>query len=87
MQPKVKRHKAAKRDSTRFIDLYLNEIVDYGGMPCTRAEAILDMQRIGSTQGEIDRWLQGHELAQRFRQERLQTVRPDDNLPTTGSNS
>ena len=52
----------------KYIDRYLNEIIDYGGIPCTRAEAILHMQSIGMDQPCIDRWLQGQELAQRIRQ-------------------
>ena len=46
------------------------ELIDYGGIPCTRAEAILDMQRLGLDQPCIDRWLQGNELAQRIRRRR-----------------
>ena len=62
--------KAAARDSRNFVSRYLNELIDYGGIPCTRAEAILDMQQIGLTQPEIDRWLQGNEHAQRLRERR-----------------
>jgi hypothetical protein len=47
---------------------YLDEIIDYGGHPFTRAEVILDMQSIGADQSCIDRWLQGHEFAQRLRE-------------------
>jgi len=47
---------------------YLDELISYGGIACTRAEAILDMQRLGVDQPCIDRWLQGHELAQRLRE-------------------
>jgi len=54
----------------KYIDRYLNEIIDYGGIPCTHAEAILHMQSIGMDQPCIDRWLQGQELAQRIRQRR-----------------
>ena len=63
----------APRDSRRFIDRYLNEIIDYGGEPFTRAEAILHMQALGLSQPEIDRWLQGNELAQRrrFREQKI----------------
>ncbi len=49
---------------------YLDEIILSGGEPYTRAEAILDMQRLGATQGMIDRWLQGYEHAQRLRERR-----------------
>jgi hypothetical protein len=52
---------------------YLNELIDYGGEPCTRAEAILDMQRSNTPQPCIDRWLQGYEHAQR-RRERNQRI-------------
>lgn len=52
---------------------YLNELIDYGGEPCTRAEAIIDMRRIGASKAMIDRWLQGYEWTQRLRerQERI----------------
>lgn len=60
----------APRDSTRFVSRYLDEVIDYGGQPFTRAEAILDMQSIGMTQPEIDRWLQGQEFAARLRARR-----------------
>jgi hypothetical protein len=46
---------------------YLNELIDYGDIPTTRAEAILDIQRMGVDQGCIDRWLQGYELGERLR--------------------
>ncbi len=49
---------------------YLDEIIDYGGEPYTRAEAILHMQSIGLDQPCIDRWLQGYEHAQRLRRRR-----------------
>ena len=68
LETRIKR--PASRDSTSFVDRYLNEIIDYGGLPCTRAEAILDMQQMGLTQPMIDRWLQGNELAQRIRERR-----------------
>jgi hypothetical protein len=54
------------------VDKYLDEIIDYGGEPYTRVEAILDMQRMGATQGMIDRWPQGYEHAQRLRELRAQ---------------
>ena len=38
--------------------------------PCTRAEAILDMQSVGIDQPCIDRWLQGYEHGQRIRERR-----------------
>lgn len=59
----------------RPLDRYLNELIDYGGLPATRAEVILDMQRAGHPQPAIDRWLQGQELAAelRARRERIRT--------------
>jgi hypothetical protein len=60
----------APRDSTRFVSRYLDEIIDYGGTFCTRAEAILDMQGKGIEQQYIDRWLQGNEMAARIRRRR-----------------
>ncbi len=47
---------------------YLDELISYGGIPCTRAEAILDMQAMGLDQPCIDRWLQGYEHTQRLRE-------------------
>ena len=70
MKLKTRIKRPATRDSTSFVDRYFNEIIDYGGLPCTRAEAILDMQQMGLTQPMIDRWLQGNELAQRIRERR-----------------
>jgi hypothetical protein len=52
---------------------YLDELIDYGGEPHTRAEAILDMQRGNTPQPCIDRWLQGYEHTQR-RRERNQRI-------------
>jgi len=52
------------------INKYLDELIDYGGEPYTRVEAVLDMQRMGATQAMIDRWLQGYEHAQRLRERR-----------------
>ncbi len=49
---------------------YLDELIDYGGEPYTRAEAIADMQQSGIDQPCIDRWLQGYEHAQRLRERR-----------------
>ena len=34
----------------RPLNRYLNELIDYGGFPYTRAEAILDMQSLGMDQ-------------------------------------
>ena len=47
---------------------YLHELIDYGGLPYTRAEPVLDMQSLGMDQPCIDRWLQGNDLAQRLRE-------------------
>ncbi len=58
LETRIKR--PAPPDSTSFVDRYFNEIIDYGGLSFTRAEAILDMQQIGLTQPMIDRWLQGN---------------------------
>jgi hypothetical protein len=58
----------------RFINQYLGEIIDYGGEPYTRAEAILHMQSIGIEQPCIDRWLQGNELAQRLHERRQHII-------------
>ena len=52
---------------------YLDELIDYGGEPYTRAEVILDMQRSNTPQPMIDRWLQGYEHAQRLH-ERKQRI-------------
>jgi hypothetical protein len=49
---------------------YLDELISYGGEPTTRAEVIADMQRMGTPQPCIDRWLQGQELAARLRAQR-----------------
>ena len=44
---------------------YLDELISYGGQPFTRAEVIADMQRDGTPQLLIDRWLQSQEHAAR----------------------
>ncbi len=49
---------------------YLDELISYGGQPFTRAEVIADMQRSGTPQPLIDRWLQGQEHAARRRAQR-----------------
>jgi hypothetical protein len=59
---------------------YLDELIDYGGEPHTRAEAILDMQCSNTC---IDRWLQGYEHAQR-RRERNQRITTKLYLPPAG---
>ena len=53
-----------KLPSRQTVYSYLNEIIDYGGEPWARGDAIKDMQALGLTQPDIDRWLQGYELAQ-----------------------
>jgi hypothetical protein len=62
------------KDRNRFIDKYLGKIIDYGGEPYTRAEAILHMQSIGMDQPNIDRWLQGNEFGQRLRERRQRII-------------
>ena len=49
---------------------YLDEVISYGGQPTTCAEVIADMQRTGTPQPLIDRWLQGQEHAARSRAKR-----------------
>lgn len=49
----------APRESQRFIDHDLNELISFGGLPYTRGEAIVQMQRQGHDPRCIDRWLQG----------------------------
>jgi hypothetical protein len=67
----------ARPNSTRFVSRYLDELIDYGGEPHTRGEAILDMQRSGLPQPCIDRWLQGQELAARIRRRHARvTLKP-----------
>jgi hypothetical protein len=52
---------------------YLTEIIDYGGIPTARAEAICDMQSLGIEPQYIDRWLQGYEFAQRLAARKITT--------------
>lgn len=59
--------------SGTMVDEYMNEIIDYGGEDYTRAEVIRDMQRIGQSQAQIDRWFQGYELGKAITQRRLAT--------------
>ena len=70
MKLRIYARQPAQRESTRPIHRYLNELIDYGGIPNTRAEVIVDMQQRGIDQPCIDRWLQGNELAQRIRERR-----------------
>ena len=56
---------------------YLDELISYGGQPFTRAEVIADMQRDGTPQLLIDRWLQSQEhAARRHAQHRLVWLTP-----------
>ena len=55
---------------------YLDELIDYGGIPTTRAEVIADMQSTGTPQSLIDRWLQGQEHAARLHDQRLPSRNP-----------
>ena len=55
------------KDSTRYLDTYLNELIDFGGEWMTRADVIRTMQAEGTDRACIDRWLQGYELGQRIR--------------------
>jgi hypothetical protein len=57
-----------------LVQQYLEEVIDYGGEPYTRGEAILHMQSIGLNQSNIDRWLQGYELGQRLRTQRAHSA-------------
>ncbi len=50
----------ARRD---LVSDYFNEPIFYGGLICTRAEAIGDMEAQGLNQRCIDRWMQGAESA------------------------
>jgi hypothetical protein len=52
------------------VSRYLDEIIDYGGIPTTRGEVILDMRSQGIDQPCIDRWLQGQELMASIRRRR-----------------
>ena len=42
---------------------FFNEPIFYGGLICTRSEAIGDMEEQGMNQRCIDRWMQGAQLA------------------------
>ena len=75
----LKQH--APPDSTRFVARYLNELIDYGGQPYTRAEVILHLQSIGATQPMIDRWLQGYEHRQRTLHRRTPVQSPSPSSP------
>ena len=50
----------ARRD---LVSEYFNEPIFYGGLICTRAEAIADMEAQGLNQRCIDRWMFGAESA------------------------
>ena len=51
---------ASKRN---LVSEYFNEPIFYGGLICTRAEAIKDMEEQGLDQRCIDRWMHGAQLA------------------------
>ena len=55
--------KAPKRKN--LVQEYMNEIINYGGIPTPRWEVIQHMQSIGGTQQMIDRWFQGYEYSRR----------------------
>jgi hypothetical protein len=42
---------------------FFNEPIFYGGLICTRTEAMQDMEEQGMNQRCIDRWMQGAQLA------------------------
>ena len=42
---------------------FFNEPILYGGLICTRTEAMQDMEEQGMDQRCIDRWMQGAQLA------------------------
>ena len=67
MKHKISIKQPTPRSSRNLVARYLEEVIDYGGEPFTRGEAILDMQRLGCTRGAIDRWFQGYELGERLR--------------------
>lgn len=46
---------------------YLEEVINYGGIPTRRGDAIRDMRDNGVSKEGIDRWLQGYEASQRRR--------------------
>ncbi len=60
-----------------MVGRYMNEIIDYGGEPYTRAEVIRDMQTSGATQAMINLWFQGYELGLRI-SERHKTEMTDE---------
>ncbi len=45
---------------------YLAEIINFGGEPMSRARAISEMEKGGAKREEIDRWLQGNDLARKI---------------------
>lgn len=53
---------ATRRRRTSFVDRYLNEPMEYGGVMSTRGQIIRDLQRRGVDAACIDRYLQGADL-------------------------
>jgi hypothetical protein len=54
----------------RPFNRYLDELIDFGGEPYTRAEVIAIMRAEGTPERLIDRWLQGQELMARLQRRR-----------------
>jgi hypothetical protein len=49
---------------------YLSELVSYGGEVMSRGEMIADLQKTLGDPAMVDRYLQGHDLAQQLREKR-----------------
>ena len=49
------------------VSQYLNEPINYGGEPWPRWKVILDLQKKGATQQQIDLWLIGYETGRAIR--------------------
>jgi hypothetical protein len=49
--------------TTTLVSEFFNEPIVYGGLICTRIEAMRDMEEQGIDQRRIDRWMQGAQLA------------------------
>jgi hypothetical protein len=54
----------------RPFNRYLDELIDFGGEPYTRAEVIATMRAEATPERLIDRWLQGQELMARLQRRR-----------------
>jgi hypothetical protein len=50
-------------DKRNVVSDFFNEPIFYGGLICTRVEAMRDMESQGMSQVCIDRWMQGAQLA------------------------